>query len=409
MSIKVYKDGTWLVQVQRNGVRRTERGEGGRPAAKQAEAVLIAELEAEARRDDAARILGVPRSSSPPTSIAVTPSPTLREFFDRRWLPHARVIENEQTQRTSRTPFNYLLYYLGDKRLDELLTAAAINAFTEAMKERGPISFTARRDGTPRARKCEALSNATINKSLQCLKALLNLAHREGVIPTAPLIDLLPTDDSEPVIPPTEEQYAAVLAACELFRPVAPLLPEVTDFAAETGARRAEVFTLSCRSVDLVRGTIRIEKQAKARLVNGQPWRPKHNKWREIPLSARARAILEARRAAGPWTPGDLVFPNKGGAPYDRMDRADGAEGKGYFADAVAAAGLKGVVTFHSLRHLFAVRLLTRGVPIAVVSDLLGHSDINLTVKQYGRFASDAKVKWDAVKVLDRPSDTPSL
>jgi hypothetical protein len=51
--------------------------------------------------------------------------------------------------------------------------------------------------------------------------------------------------------------------------------------------------------------------------------------------------------------------------------------------------------------HLFAARLLTRGVPIAVVSELLGHSDINLTVKRYGRFSSDAKVKWDAVRVLD--------
>jgi hypothetical protein len=47
--------------------------------------------------------------------------------------------------------------------------------------------------------------------------------------------------------------------------------------------------------------------------------------------------------------------------------------------------------------------LLTRGVPITVVSELLGHSDINLTVKRYGRFASDAKIKWDAVSVLDPP------
>jgi hypothetical protein len=48
------------------------------------------------------------------------------------------------------------------------------------------------------------------------------------------------------------------------------------------------------------------------------------------------------------------------------------------------------------------VSVLTRGVPIAVVSELLGHSDINLTVKRYGRFSSDAKVNWDAVKVLDQ-------
>jgi hypothetical protein len=51
------------------------------------------------------------------------------------------------------------------------------------------------------------------------------------------------------------------------------------------------------------------------------------------------------------------------------------------------------------------VRPLTRGVPITVVSELLGHSDINLTVKRYGRFSSDAKVEWDAVKVLDKAAD----
>jgi hypothetical protein len=43
-------------------------------------------------------------------------------------------------------------------------------------------------------------------------------------------------------------------------------------------------------------------------------------------------------------------------------------------------------------------------VPIAVVSELLGHSDINLTVKRYGRFSSDAKVKWEA-KVLENWKD----
>ena len=48
------------------------------------------------------------------------------------------------------------------------------------------------------------------------------------------------------------------------------------------------------------------------------------------------------------------------------------------------------------------MRLLTRGVPLTVVSKLLGHSHIQITVKHYGRFASDAKVKWEAVKVLDQ-------
>ena len=76
------------------------------------------------------------------------------------------------------------------------------------------------------------------------------------------------------------------------------------------------------------------------------------------------------------------------------MDGAGEGAGSGWFPAAVEAAGLNGKVTFHGLRHLFAVRLLTRGVPITVVSELLGHSHIQITVKRYGRFASDAKVKW---------------
>lgn len=62
-------------------------------------------------------------------------------------------------------------------------------------------------------------------------------------------------------------------------------------------------------------------------------------------------------------------------------------------------------MSFHGLRHLFAVRLLTRGVPITIVSELLGHSDLNLTVKRYGRCSSDAKAKWQAIKALDRDRD----
>ena len=34
---------------------------------------------------------------------------------------------------------------------------------------------------------------------------------------------------------------------------------------------------------------------------------------------------------------------------------------------------------------------------------------INLTVKRYGRFASDAKVKWEAVKMLDAQEVPPPV
>jgi integrase len=159
------------------------------------------------------------------------------------------------------------------------------------------------------------------------------------VIASPPRIDLLPEDDSEAIVPPTEDELQRLLDACTAYEGVAPLMRSIIEFVSETGLRRGEVFALTFGSVDLPRNCIRVETQRRVRMVNGRAWKPKHNKWREIPLSTRARQIVDE---------------------------------------------------------------LTRGVPITVVSELLGHSDINLTVKRYGRFASDAKVKWDAVRVLDR-------
>src|ERR1039458_8167717 len=46
------------------------------------------------------------------------------------------------------------------------------------------------------------------------------------------------------------------------------------------------------------------------------------------------------------------------------------------------AVGLKGV-SLHSLRHSFASELLSDGVPLAVVSERLGHADQNITLSIY--------------------------
>src|SRR5574341_357274 len=296
------KRGDWLVQVQRAGIRKTKRGTGGEQEAKRAEALLIAELDQEIRLAEAARLLGL----DPATMVATAAKPmmTLREYFDTRWVEHAKVVQNQTTRRAQRTAFNYLLFYLGDKPLDALLRRSEINAFVEALKSNGPITFAVRKDGKPVARKCEEL------------------------------------------------------------RQLAPLLPEVVEFASETGLRRAELFHLAWRSVELQRAAIRIETQAKSRVVNVKTWKPKNNKWREVPLSRKARSILERRLAGGPLPLDEPVFPNRGGCPYERMDGAGEGAGSGWFPAAVEAAGLKGKVTFHGLRHLFAVRLLTRGVPI---------------------------------------------
>jgi integrase len=43
------------------------------------------------------------------------------------------------------------------------------------------------------------------------------------------------------------------------------------------------------------------------------------------------------------------------------------------------------------LRHTFAGRLLSYGAPIAYVSEQLGHSTIEMTVKRYGKLLPGSK------------------
>lgn len=70
---------------------------------------------------------------------------------------------------------------------------------------------------------------------------------------------------------------------------------------------------------------------------------------------------------------------------------------------AAARAGLAGV-GLHTLRHSAASVLLAQGVPLKVVSEILGHSSIAITGDVYGHVSPDvAREAMSALgAVLDR-------
>lgn len=74
----------------------------------------------------------------------------------------------------------------------------------------------------------------------------------------------------------------------------------------------------------------------------------------------------------------DLVFPNGYGGimiPHNITKRS--------FKQHLAAAGLPRSIRFHDLRHTAATLLLARGVHPKVVSEMLGHADISITLRVY--------------------------
>lgn len=68
------------------------------------------------------------------------------------------------------------------------------------------------------------------------------------------------------------------------------------------------------------------------------------------------------------------------------------------FKKAVRAAGLSEGLHFHSLRHSTASNMVRRGVPIAVVKEVLGHADIKTTMVYSHVRREDLA---NAVKMLD--------
>lgn len=379
-----------MVQVASGGQRKTVRVTGTLTEAQEARAKLLTELREEQRQ-------AISISGSPALSGSC---PTLAEWLTGRYAAWQERAQTDRARRKLVSPMRYLLASdLANMRLSEINTAA-INAYTEWRMRVGAITFATRKDGGRYRPRTQEVSSATLNKSLKLLSAALHLAADEEVIVKVPKIVYVPEDDARAIVPPTEEQYRALIQAAEQFRPIAPLLPEVIELLGELGFRPGELFHLPWASVDwnlgegANRGAVRVEQQKRTRMMGGQRWIPKNRKFRTVPFTLRAREILERlHREANP-KPDDLVVPNSHGLPYIRLDEGPMKGGSaGIWKALREAAGIE-AVSMRDLRHLYAVQNLTRGVPMHVVSTWMGHSNFELTSKRYGRFASDAREQW---------------
>lgn len=104
----------------------------------------------------------------------------------------------------------------------------------------------------------------------------------------------------------------------------------------------------------------------------------KRNRERAVPMGRSAiewldRYLREARPAMLRGYRGDVVFLNERGQPLSRM---------GFWKNLqtyAAQAGIDKRVSPHTLRHSFAVHLLSGGADLRVVQQLLGHVDISTT------------------------------
>ncbi|MBV9276763.1 MAG: tyrosine-type recombinase/integrase, partial [Candidatus Eremiobacteraeota bacterium] len=90
-----------------------------------------------------------------------------------------------------------------------------------------------------------------------------------------------------------------------------------------------------------------------------------------------------------------LVFPSAEGTPLRRSNVT-----RRSFLPLLQRAGLPRI-RFHDLRHTFASTMLTQGVHPKVVSEMLGHAHVGITLSIYSHIMptmqKEAAVRLDAV------------
>jgi integrase len=240
------------------------------------------------------------------------------------------------------------------------------------------------------------LSAATVRKMHVVLRKALSQAVSDGIIPRNAADGVKPPRVSAPgeeIRPLTSEECGAFLEASRGER-----LEALCVLAVHCGLRVGELLALRWEDADLeaakpalmVRRTLTRGEEGRGWVVGAST---KSGKGRRVRLNRpavaalkdhRKRQLEERMRLAGLWRDQGLVFPSETGSllnPSNLRNRS--------FKRIKARSGVREDLRFHDLRHTCATLLLREGVNVKVVSEMLGHASITITLNTYSHVLPD--------------------
>lgn len=253
----------------------------------------------------------------------------------------------------------------------------------------------------------EGVSHATLNRDIGVLKSLMTKATEWGFIKEHPLKNLkLFKIDRAPkvrylsieeetrlrqVLLEREYQLKERRKSANQWRKERKyeLYPEAMDnepydhlmpmvlLSINTGLRQGELFNLKWDMVNLSGGSL---------ILSGDV--TKNSCSRYIPLNNESHQIIQKLYRKSDLKEG-LVFPSKNNQPFNNIKRS--------WSSVLKKAGIT-QFRWHDLRHHFASKLVMAGVDLNTVRELLGHSDITMTLR-YAHLAPEHKV--NAVRKID--------
>src|SRR5262249_35727237 len=203
----------------------------------------------------------------------------------------------------------------------------------------------------------------SVNRTLITLKAALNMAWREGKVPSNAEWSRVEKFEN---VDTARIRYLSVAEAKRLINACDPDFRLLVQAALSTGARLGELVALQVHDFNSDAGTLAIRDS-------------KSGKSRHVVLTDEGAAFF-AQICAG--RPGHATM----------LVRADGeAWGKAQQSPLMAGACKRAKITppinFHGLRHSWASLSAMNGVPLMVVAKNLGHRDTRMVEMHYGHLA----------------------
>lgn len=223
------------------------------------------------------------------------------------------------------------------------------------------------------------LAPKSINNCLAVLGKCLRTAEEWGEIDRVPKLKLLR-------VPPQKFDFLSREEATRLIRAVRDThWRAMITVALRTGLRLGELVALDWSDVNLETRLLTVRQSA----FGDQIGSPKSNRIRHVPLTDGVQRTLQPiQQTSG------FVFSRSERKPLnDQMARR-------IIAKLCKEAAIR-PVGWHVLRHTFASHLVTAGVSIKAVQELLGHSDVRTTMR-YAHLAPS--VLQEAIRVLEPPA-----
>ncbi len=320
---------SWSVDFQIDGIRYRQRSpENTGAGAKAYEAVL---------RQRLARGESIHAKPAPVAQEVKTFEVFCKEWFNTYVLTNSSPKERVRKESALRV---HIIPFFGARKLT-MITNRAIEEFKASLQKQGLAPNSV---------------NNTLNVLTRCLRSAVEWGEL-GVLPNVKRMK----------VPPTKFDFLSPEETDRLFAATKKDMPWhlMLMIAARTGMRFGEIIVLEWGDVDFERRTITIQRSLSNRVITA----PKNNKKRFVPIAPDLFPVLwEYRQQSGlvlPGPQGDYLTHSMGRTALEKYRRN--------------AAIRK--IGWHTLRHSFASQLVSRGVSLRIVQELLGHSDMRVTLR----------------------------